>query len=228
MADQLFKKRKEARQIRKSKAIKERSESWLIVCEGTKTEPNYVNSIIQYANRITEESKLKADVIGVGRNTETLVECVDDYFDYVDKFGAQKKGIPYAKTFVLFDKDSFRPQQFNNAIEMAKVRGYIPIWSNECFELWYILHYCNYCSDNGRNAYFKKLTELLGDKYDKASDIFELIHSPERLKQAMNYAQRLDIESSCKSSPAKRVPCTQMYKLIQEIQAKLKVDLLSN
>ena len=41
MADQLFKRQQASRKDRTSKEMKERSETWLIVCEGTETEPNY-------------------------------------------------------------------------------------------------------------------------------------------------------------------------------------------
>lgn len=132
LADQLFKKRKSGRQIRQRKA---QAETWLFVCEGTKTEPNYLRSLIDRANSISAQPPIKADIRGVGRNTENLVKCVDDFYEYADKFNARKAGLLYAKTFVLFDKDSFKANQFNNAVNMAKLRGYIPIWSNECFEL---------------------------------------------------------------------------------------------
>ena len=225
VADQIFRRNQVAREKRISEKRKERSETWLFICEGTKTEPNYLTSLIGYANNITSEAPLKFQIEGVGRNTETLVECVDDYFDYIEKCNAQKKGIPYAKTFVLFDKDSFKSNQFNNAIKMAETRGYIPIWSNECFELWYILHYEYYSSDNGREAYFTKLTDLLGEKYSKSDDVFSIIHSPENLKQALSNSKKLDKEFSNENSASKKVPCTQMFRLIEEIQNRLKVDL---
>lgn len=225
MADQLFKKCREARKNREIAFRKQRSETWLFVCEGTKTEPNYLNSLIKYSNSLSEESPIMVDIKGVGRNTETLVKCVEDFFEYTDEYNSKKKGIPYSQTFVLFDKDSFNPSQFNNAIKMAEVRGYLPIWSNECFELWYLLHYVYYHSNNGRQAYFDKLSELLGEKYDKADDVFSLIHSSKRLKQAMDYSRKLDAQLASEKTASKKVPCMQMFKLIEEIENRLKIQL---
>ena len=225
MADQLFKKRKAERQLRQKRVQTERAETWLFVCEGTKTEPNYLNSLIKYANENSSQAPIKADVRGVGRNTENLVRCVDDFFEYADKFISLKRGLPYAKTFVLFDKDSFNANQFNNAINMAKLRGYIPIWSNECFELWYLLHFDYYNSDNGRETYFQRLTELLGEEYDKADDIFTKIHTPARMKNAMNNSKKLEKIFEDNAPPHKKVPCTKMYVLIEEIQRQLRIDL---
>lgn len=225
LADQLYKKRKSERQARQQKIMVERSETWLFVCEGTKTEPQYLKALIEFANNLSSQSPINSDIRGVGRNTENLIRCVDDFYDYADKFNSLKRGLPYAKTFVLFDKDSFKASQFDNAIKMALARGYIPIWSNECFELWYILHYEYLISDIGRTAYFLKLTELLNEKYDKAEDIFSIIHKPERMKKALNNAKRLAKRFDENVSPHKKVPCTQMYVLIENIQERLRIDL---
>lgn len=225
MADQLFKKAKVSRQKRIANIQKERSETWLFVCEGARTEPNYIKSLINYANKITKESPLKLKIEGVGRNTESLVKSVEDFYDGVDLYKAQKKGILYAKTFVVFDKDSFSHQQFNTAIQMAEQRGYIPLWSNECFELWFLLHFIYYDANNGRDAYFSCLSELLGIKYEKAGDIFQRIHTSERLKNAMTYSKKLNKRTCCEKSAAKRVPCTQVFRLIEEINEILKIDL---
>lgn len=225
LPDQLFKKRKAEKQFRQQKVQVERSETWLFVCEGTKTEPNYLNSLIEFANKISDQSPIIPKIEGVGRNTKSLVECVEDFYEYVDKFFSLKKGIPYAKTFVLFDRDSFKANQFNSAINMAESRGYIPIWSNECFELWYILHYQFLDCDIGREAYFDKLKDLIGKEYDKADDIFSLINSPERMKKAIENAKKLEKCFKKGTTPYKRVPCTKMYLLIDEIQKQLRIDL---
>lgn len=224
MADQLFKKNKLAVQRTTARIQKERSQTWLFVCEGTKTEPNYLASLINYANSKSQQAKIKADIHGVGRNTESLVECVEDFFRYVGEFKSYP-AIPHEKIFVLFDKDSFKAAQFGNAINMSISKGYIPIWSNECFELWYILHFCYYTSDNGREKYFDKLDGLLGIEYDKADDIFSLINSSEHLKNAITYSKKLEENSKCETSPSKKVPCTQMLTLIKEIEKRLKIDL---
>jgi hypothetical protein len=50
MADQLYYKRKAERTERKSQQRKQLSETWLFVCEGSKTEPNYVRS---WSNTLT-------------------------------------------------------------------------------------------------------------------------------------------------------------------------------
>ena len=51
--DCLHDKRKRERECRKSKVLKERAETWLLVCEGGKTEPNYFESLFKYANSLS-------------------------------------------------------------------------------------------------------------------------------------------------------------------------------
>jgi hypothetical protein len=224
MSDKIFQKNK-ARRKRESRKLPLRAETWLFFCEGSKTEPKYIESLVEYSNSITAKTKLKIEVKGDGRNTKSLIESVDSFLEKVDNLYADKR-IKYAETFVLFDKDSFKAEDFDNAIFRARSKGYIPIWSNECFELWFILHYNLHISDNGREAYFNKLTELLGASYDKADNIFAQLRSTNgTIANAVKHAKKLDRDSSDETSPSKRVPCTQMFRFVEMLENQLSVDL---
>lgn len=56
---------------------------------------------------------------------------------------------------VVFDRDSFAANDFNNAILRCENRE--PVigcaWSNEAFELWYLLHFHYYQNSMNRNQY---------------------------------------------------------------------------
>ena len=226
MADQLFKNRKLAREKRESIKKKLLSETWLYVCEGSKTEPSYVKSLIEYANSKTQTTKLRYEIKGDGKNTVSLIKSVDDLLSEIDIMNI-RSNIPYGKVFVLFDRDSFGKDSFDNAIDMAEARGYIPIWSNECFELWYILHYEFFAADTGRKSYFSKLNEFLDiEKYEdnKAMDVFSVVHTPERIASALRNAEKLSKEFSNESSYARRIPCTQVFALVRELEKRLKVE----
>lgn len=41
------------------------------------------------------------------------------------------------------------------------------LWSNECIEYWFLLHFMALDSALNRNEYYPKLTECLGSKYKK-------------------------------------------------------------
>ncbi len=48
-------------------------------------------------------------------------------------------------------------------------------YSNECFELWYILHFHYWNSANPREDYHKRLTQDIGSKYQKNISLYHAI-----------------------------------------------------
>jgi len=200
----------------------------LFVCEGAKTEPNYIKSLIDYANAKSQAPKVLYRIEGDGKNTTSLVKSVDDLLSEIDGYKIKSK-IPYGKVLVIFDKDSFGKDNFDNAIKMAESRGYIPIWSNECFELWFILHYEFFSANIGRKLYFEKLSKYLGImnyENEKAIDVFSIIHSSARIAEALRNAEKLDAECSHETSYANRVPCTQVFVLVRELEKRLKIEFI--
>lgn len=114
--DDLFKKRKGAKRKRKEAIRDIVPYRYLIVCEGKKTEPNYFQGIkrkieVKYKDKVDVKNKVELDIEGTGRNTKDLVE-------YAIRLRSLSE-IPYGHTWVVFDKDSFSDEQFNNAIFMA-------------------------------------------------------------------------------------------------------------
>ena len=129
-SDNLFSKRREERKKRKENIQKQKSNKWLIICEGTKTEPNYFQEVIKDINKnLTDEYKLNVKIIGKGKNTISLVKSVDELLNYIDE--SKTSTIPYGKIFVVFDKDDFKSDFFNKAILTCEKNGYIPLWSNQ-------------------------------------------------------------------------------------------------
>ena len=103
----------------------------LIVCEGTKTEKLYF-----------EEFKVpSARVEGTGYNTISLVE----------EAIRLNRGVAYDKVWCVFDKDSFPPADFQGAIDLARRHGFHTAYTNQAFELWYLLHYDYHTSALSRN-----------------------------------------------------------------------------
>ena len=62
---------------------------------------------------------------------------------------------PVDKLWVVFDRDSFVANDFNNAI--TRCAQNTPVvgcaWSNEAFELWYLLHFHYYNNAISRKDY---------------------------------------------------------------------------
>ena len=131
-SDNLHIRRSAERKSRKENILKQSSSNWLIVCEGTKTEPNYFEKAIQDINtNIEDKYKLKVKVVGKGVSTKSLVKATDLQIK-IDKYS--NSVIPYEKIFVVFDKDSFSDDDFDDTIKMCEDNGYIPLWSNQAIE----------------------------------------------------------------------------------------------
>ena len=101
----------------------------LIVCEGERTEPRYLEAF--------PVTSLTVEVHGTGRNTLSLVE-------EAARLHRKKR---FDKVWCVFDRDSFPKEAFNAALQKARTLGFEVAWSNECFEVWYLLHfaYLNPC-----------------------------------------------------------------------------------
>jgi len=177
-----------------------------IFTEGKKTEPDYFNSI-KNELRLNE---IDINVKGVGSNTMSLVDWAihrkeedeDDGFD--------------TEWWVVFDKDDH--PLFDQAIQKARSEGMSVAYSNECFELWFILHFQFLSTSIGREKYYEKLTKLLSQKYRKNSNIYSLIKDKEAnaIQNAKKLEKQHDEEKNVVFS--KRDPSTTVYILIEKLR----------
>ncbi|MFB2768241.1 RloB family protein [Pelatocladus sp. BLCC-F211] len=122
--------------------VRELRKRFLIVCEGEETEPNYFRSF--------RTPGLVIAVHGIGANPSRLVEKAKELHSQDE----------YDQIWCVFDRDSWSKQDFNNAIQNAKVQGFDVAYSNEAFELWYILHFEYLNTGLPREEYKKKLSKL--------------------------------------------------------------------
>ena len=123
--------------------------TFLIVCEGSKTEPNYFEGF-----RVPREIY---DVKGMGDNTIRLVR---------EAIKLKEQG-NYDQVWVVMDKDDFPVDHFNGAIEMARAKNICVAYSNEAFELWYLLHFDYHDTAVSRRTYRERLSRCLGFSYEK-------------------------------------------------------------
>lgn len=121
---------------KKQRGINQRTPGFprlLIISEGTKTETVYFNSIKkQIHDRFKENiiiDKIDIDIIGTGRGTMEVV-------NYALK---SRNRHTYSQVWVLIDKDQFT--DFDQAIKKAEEEDLSVAWSNQSFELWYLLHF---------------------------------------------------------------------------------------
>ncbi len=176
---------------------REVKERFLIVCEGAKTEPNYFRSF--------PVSGLVIDVQGVGENPSRLIQSAEKY----------KEDDDYDQSWCVFDRDSWTKQDFNSAITKAEAKGFRVAYSNEAFELWYILHFQFLNTGIPRADYCQKLTLLLGKLYQKNSDtIYDEI--VEKQATAIKNAENI-LNQYHPQNPEKDNPSTTVHLLVKEL-----------
>ena len=100
----------------------------VILCEGAKTEPCYLREI-QRLHRLTA-----VEVVGAGCEALGLVR-------EARRRVGNRKDRP-DEVWCVFDKDSLKDDDFDNAIAQCAASARLEaFWSNEAFELWFVLHF---------------------------------------------------------------------------------------
>jgi hypothetical protein len=200
---------------RRDKAIKIQPEYHLIVTEGTETEPQYFSAIRDIINRQYRD-KIQLDIFGEGDNTLSLFEKA--------KRRASENPNGYKHVWVIYDTDDFPADHINRTAELCNQNStsetqFHAIWSNQCIELWYLLHFSFFQSDIHRKEYWPKLTDWLesigtGEYTKGRTDMYTVLRP--FLEMAIVNAKKLDIINEGRT-PTASAPGTKVYELIEKL-----------
>lgn len=195
--------------LSRRQGAREIKQSFLIVCEGENTEPDYFKAF-----RMTAAT-VKA--VGQAMNTMTLVSKAISIRE-----ADQKRKKIYDQCWVVFDKDDFPAKDFNQAIQYAEKKGFRVAYSNQAFEYWFLLHYNLYTGAIHRSQYKDMLTKLTGMPYSKSEGygavMYNLLWS--RQQQAINNAETVLAEIS-HGNPAEEESSTTVQRLVIELNKYL-------
>lgn len=185
-------------------------QQFLIVCEGAKTEPNYFQEF--HAPPL-----LVVDAVGTGYNTLSLVEEAIRLKSEKEAEAQQRGKLPYDQSWCVFDRDSFKADDFNDAIHKAEAAGFQVAYTNEAFELWYLLHFDDHRAVLHRSQYHGILTDHLGHGYQKNSGTMyaELLN---RQGEAIRRAESLLAEYGANHNPQQDNPCTTVHLLVKALR----------
>ena len=151
----------------------------LVVCEGEKTEPNYFRSLKE-----TWKIPVEVEILeGRGNTLSVVQEAV--------KRRQEPGSSAYDEVWAVFDRDDFPAERISAAFDLAKKNNVKIAFSNEAFELWYILHYEDRSTGLNRQEYQKRLTGHMRQKYEKNSPVmFERLRVllPEAVRRAVRLA----------------------------------------
>lgn len=129
----------------------------LIVCEGARTEPSYFKKF---------KANTKCEIVGAGCNTISVVERA------LTMFSSGK----FKEAWCVFDRDSFTKNRVKDALTLARQNNINIAFSNESFELWYVLHFAYLDTKITRSDYVKALNGYLGKPYKKNDeDMYQVL-----------------------------------------------------
>lgn len=194
---------------------------FLIVCEGEKTEPNYFEALKDDLPKGVL-SIWDFKIVGTGNNTTSLVNKALA----LREEWHMKTNRTIDKMWIVFDRDSFTPQSFNSAVQtcMANRPKVDCAWTNEAFELWYLLHFHYYNTGISREQYQKLIEKNFQEKglsnyeYRKNSpEMYSLLGAYASHESAIKHATKLEKIFEGQQNYSTQNPCTMVHKLVAEL-----------
>ncbi|GAA3928903.1 hypothetical protein GO495_06420 [Chitinophaga oryziterrae] len=183
---------------------------FLVVSQGTETEILY----FKYLASLLPPKIVSIETKGHSKDTIAVVRKAVELRELRQKNTHMPN---YNEVWALFDKDDFTDKDYEIAISFANKEGIESGHSNECFELWYLLHFADLESAIGRKVYFERLSKLLNTNYSKSEPtVCERIHKEGDVKRAIVRGKRLEALHNGKNAAAAS-PYTRIYILVERL-----------
>ncbi|MCK4642512.1 RloB domain-containing protein [bacterium] len=187
---------KHYQRISKTRTIKP---TILVVCQGKETEMNYFKGMKNIERLSNVKIRFKSvDPCGMIRHI-------------VKKKDSEK----YDELWCVFDIDNTDRINVNQAITLAKNENIHIVYSNESFELWYILHFEYLNTEISRKRYPGKLDIYLGKKYEKNDpNMYQILN--DRQKIAITNSTNL-LKKYERFDPFGNNPSTTVHRVVVEL-----------
>ncbi len=137
-SEDLFHKRKARKtaELQRQKHERARNKRYLIVCEGTKTEPQYLSELLK-------DLGIRPHVVRIAPNDGVSPDRVVAHAETLYDEDAVK-GDAFDAVYCVFDRD--KHTTFDAAVQRTKdlsaaQKPFVAITSNPCFEVWLLLHF---------------------------------------------------------------------------------------
>ncbi len=183
-----------------SRQVKPSPSAFLILCEAAK----------EYSDFSYRSNVIDIEVDGLACDPKKLTRAAIDR-----KTMSDADGTPYDQIWCVFDRDDWPVTLFNQAFEDARNNGIEVAYSNEAFELWYLLHFNYYDTACSRTDYKRRLSTLLGKTYQKNDPgMYSVLGA--RQQTAIRNADRL-LSQYNPPHPADDNPSTTVHRLVREL-----------
>lgn len=202
----------------------------LIVCEDENTEPSYFSRFKAKFDQLLPKKTVFLFTKGTGRNSLGVV----NYAIEMRQRMKEDENLTFEQTWAVFDKDDLdlspgNRANFEKAFEVGNAAGISISYSNECFELWLLLHFTN-ISDRlpvTRTDLYATLEAVIQKsaapqfRYEHGNaTVLDYVEGYGNEAMAIQRAETLDIKQESKGlAPIDRNPDTKVYKLVRELRA---------
>jgi RloB-like protein len=228
--------------------VNETDTVFYLFCEDGSVEPSYFKKFESESVKINFQPEF-------GQHHENVNLSVDFCHTHglIEKYDGNKERIIAGEgfqTWCVFDRDKTengtdgKDLAFNGSIQHAEAIGMRVAWSNDCFELWILLHFEEVPGTDSeyshRKKYYERLTEwmkAIPDKTDYEREIFgkpnfdykRFMKNRDRflpivakrmegmLPTAISRAQLLEGRFDEALRPHEMMPCTKVHHLVQAI-----------
>lgn len=199
---------------------RKKPKKFLLLCEGKNTEPGYFKAFPVVS------ASVKA--FGYGSSKTALVEYAIEV--------AKEDRYQGHEVWVVFDFDikpdqlSQQKEDYNRAIEMAKREKFKVAYSNDAFELWFVLHFQEVEGKFNRYHFYERLSDFLEINYEKkakerkfCTQLYRRLADHPKASQAKAIVRAKKLMGRCTHLPhADRCPCTTVFELVDSLNQYLK------
>ena len=172
----------------------------LIVCEDENTEPTYFKQFEDLFEDLLPEETVYVKRVGTGRNSLGVVNA-----DIAERTRIYEENNhrEVDETWVVFDKDDLDQTpgnrlNFESALTLSKERDIQVAYSNECFELWLLLHFndVNPAQALPRADLYRMLGNAVNEVLPEGEISFNYVHGS---SDVVDYVSRYGDEQAARS-----------------------------
>ena len=222
--------------FKRKKQIKEQVKSVLIACEDKISSPNYFKMIIK---KLIEDKKITQDSLVIAKHEHVNPKGV--LKDLLNHKKDDKTYKDFEHRWIVIDRDIARvnggghpKDDFLTALSEAKSKRVEVAYSNDCFEIWYLLHFVYRDTAISRDDVIKEVIKKLKDKNFetfsklnkeniKTKEMTELIFNEllELQKTAIKNAKKLLENYADLHNPELDNPSTRVFELVEILSNKI-------
>lgn len=170
-----------------------------------------------YMQKLVKDKNISAKIVfarHIGTDPKSVLRAIQN-------FGDKNPDIKYEKAWIVIDKDSFSKDNFNGTINTARQKNICVAYSNECYELWLLLHFRDANKYMDRKEIRKELNQEFRENfnvdYEKSeANVYEMLidKQDDAIKRAKRMITRLrDINENL--NPYEDNPSTKLHILVE-------------